>query len=489
MAQPNFFAPGSPESTALTGLVSSLYSGDGAAKRAEREAMLENRKLDRQIKLNAIAEHARKRAAEEQASRDQANWLSNMIRSRLPASADAVMEYRNAGGVVQPQPETADQPGIVGGYPMERPAGYTPDLEKLINDMAMLVPFSKALPGKTNAEQAMNARGAIQQQGLTSDMISGAIDPKIVALANAATKGTLPYKENAFGGTLDQYIGAQNQSSPMAVAKIAETTAQAAERGAHQRLYDAQRGAVLPNVTMEGPGGVTFPVSGADVSRNLTALLFPKPEAQPKPRQDYQWNKDRSAMELIPGSDTARKLRDKAKVEQQKKQILDSTIDAEIRNIDKLIGADDGSVGQHPGLRRATGPINVRLPTLFTDTANAEALIKSLQSKASISSLQTIRSTSGAVGTLTEREWPRLESMKATLQESQGTPQFIESLKEYRNELRRIKRVAAEDVAREEATASAAPPSGPPPGAATATNPSTGQRVYKDPQTGEWFPY
>jgi hypothetical protein len=119
-------------------------------------------------------------------------------------------------------------------------------------------------------------------------------------------------------------------------------------------------------------------------------------------------------------------------------KLFDASIDAELKNIDKLIGTETAPK-LHKGLANATGPITSRLPTGRTDTANAEAYIKSLQSKASINSLQAIRGTAGAIGTMTEREWPRLESMKATLQESQGTDQFIQSLKDYRAELKNMK--------------------------------------------------
>ena len=119
-------------------------------------------------------------------------------------------------------------------------------------------------------------------------------------------------------------------------------------------------------------------------------------------------------------------------------KLFDSSIDAELKNIDKLIGTED-KPKLHAGLASATGPIASRIFTGRTDTANAEAYIKSLQSKASINSLQTIRGTAGAIGTMTEREWPRLESMKATLQETQGTDQFVQSLIDYRNELKNMK--------------------------------------------------
>lgn len=147
------------------------------------------------------------------------------------------------------------------------------------------------------------------------------------------------------------------------------------------------------------------------------------------------------------------------------KALLDSTLDAEINNINKLIGDDvpDPKTGvlrkEHPGLNASVGVIASRIPTIRQDTADAEALQESLRSKASISALQTIRGTSGAIGTLTEKEWPRLEALKATLQASQGTPQFRQSLAEYRDELRRIKRLGGEIVSAE-STSQTTPASG-----------------------------
>ena len=137
-------------------------------------------------------------------------------------------------------------------------------------------------------------------------------------------------------------------------------------------------------------------------------------------------------------------------------KLFDSSIDAELKNIDKLIGTE-AAPKLHPGLSSATGPIASRLPTGRTDTANAEAYIKSLQSKASINSLQTIRGTAGAIGTMTEREWPRLESMKATLQETQGTDQFVQALKDYRDELKNMKLRSKEALTTDYSTAIGAP--------------------------------
>jgi hypothetical protein len=170
----------------------------------------------------------------------------------------------------------------------------------------------------------------------------------------------------------------------------------------------------------------------------------------PKPPKDFRWADDGS-MAVIPGSATDLKMKAAKTKDERGKALLDSTLDAEIGNIDKLIGSEEidpktgkPTVPEHPGLNASVGVIASRIPTLRQDTADAEALQDSLRSKASISSLQTIRGTAGAIGTLTEKEWPRLEALKATLQATQGTPQFRQSLKEYRTELQRVKRLGSE---------------------------------------------
>lgn len=196
-------------------------------------------------------------------------------------------------------------------------------------------------------------------------------------------------------------------------------------------------------VPLKGPGGVP---------------LKPKGD-KPKPPKDFKWNEDMTEHVLIPGSPTDLKMRAVKEKDLKNKATLDSTVDAEIRNIDQLINVPGKKDGLHPGLRAMVGPVDVLFPTLLTDTANAEALLESLQSKASISSLNTIRGTTGSIGSLTEREWPRLESMKATLQKTQGTKQFVQSLRDYKNELERLKRIGAQSVS--DTTGAVAPYAGP----------------------------
>ena len=220
-------------------------------------------------------------------------------------------------------------------------------------------------------------------------------------------------------------------------------------------IYERTASGLVP---LKGPDGMPLKPKGSEA----------------KPPKDFMWNADKTEQVVIPGSATDIKTKALKAKDFRNKALLDSSLDAEIANIDKLVNNPTGNKTKygmlHPGLKAMVGPVDSRFPTFLTDTANAEALLKSLQSKASISSLQTIRGTSGSIGSLTEKEWPRLESLKATLQETQGTEQFVQSLKEYRDELLRIKRLGAESLSDTSGAADYSGPdrrrgSEPPPGA------------------------
>jgi len=201
-------------------------------------------------------------------------------------------------------------------------------------------------------------------------------------------------------------------------------------------VFDTQTQSYIQNP--EGKTKTGTPVAVLDEESGSVVLVSPEeaigrtPGSQAeKIPKDFRKKPDGS-LEIIPGSPTDMKNKENASVGIK-------TIDAAIGNIDKLIGPV-GNLKEHPGLRSATGPIDVKTPTLFESTANAEAYIESLQAKASLEGLRTIRGQAGAIGQITEKEWPRLENLLATLQAKQGTNQFIQSLNEYREALLDVKR-------------------------------------------------
>lgn len=81
----------------------------------------------------------------------------------------------------------------------------------------------------------------------------------------------------------------------------------------------------------------------------------------------------------------------------------------------------------NPGLDNVTGWLAGRTPTFSQEGRNAQDLMDSIKSQISTAKLQSMRDasqTGGAVGQVTEREWPRLESAFAALGQSQDTETF-----------------------------------------------------------------
>ena len=186
---------------------------------------------------------------------------------------------------------------------------------------------------------------------------------------------------------------------------------------------------------------------------------------QPKPPSGFQYDQDGN-LKPIKGGPADLKIEAQRKREIDAKNAVDSQIDAEIKNIDFLIGkkstdkAGNPVYTLHPGLNAAVGSMDARFPTVFQGTADAEAAIEALQSQASIQALRDIRAGgSQSVGTITEREWPRLESYKSKLQLKQGDKQYPKSLWDYREELLRTKSDAGRAL--EQDVGAGAAPSGP----------------------------
>ena len=213
-----------------------------------------------------------------------------------------------------------------------------------------------------------------------------------------------------------------------------------------------------PPVAVVGPDGLPKFVSRVEAIRDG---MTPAAEL-PKLAKDFQWNKERTQQTLIPGSPTDMKMRSGVAKEISTAKTLNGVIQLELDNIDKIIGNESGTTQQHPGLASVLGPVDSRFPTFFTSTANAEALVDGLASKTSISSLQTIRKTAGAVGSITEREWPKFESYKAILQKTQGTKAYTDNLKDYRVFLNGVMKEAKMEVQKaQEGLAAVSPSSGP----------------------------
>lgn len=154
--------------------------------------------------------------------------------------------------------------------------------------------------------------------------------------------------------------------------------------------------------------------------------------------------------ENIPGS--AKDVKEKATAVKNKEKLatINSSIDAELRTIDQLIGSEDGKIKAASGVSSMTGTIESRLPTLRQNTADAEALHEKLKAQTSLAGLRDLRATAGSPGAITEREWPLLQQQKTAIGLAQSKEQYVKELAHYREMLRATQ--AAANAAGEESS-------------------------------------
>jgi hypothetical protein len=102
-----------------------------------------------------------------------------------------------------------------------------------------------------------------------------------------------------------------------------------------------------------------------------------------------------------------------------------------LQNIDRLIRVTSELLN-HPGLDRIVGKINQHSLLDMTDDAlNARALQSTLVKQSAVAALQAMKDASkagGAVGSVTEKEWPILEEQMAALDSAQTTKAYKTAL-------------------------------------------------------------
>jgi hypothetical protein len=100
------------------------------------------------------------------------------------------------------------------------------------------------------------------------------------------------------------------------------------------------------------------------------------------------------------------------------------------------------SLIKHPGLPKITGLMGVLPNAPGSQASDAQALLDGIKANAAIQAMNDMRAaskTGGAVGQVTEAEWPKLENSAALLAKTQGTPTFAASLSQFQTQIRSSK--------------------------------------------------
>lgn len=119
---------------------------------------------------------------------------------------------------------------------------------------------------------------------------------------------------------------------------------------------------------------------------------------------------------------------------QQSLENVNISIDNAVKQVDDLLKA--------PGLDNITGPIAGRLPSILGSSTNAQAKLDTLRSQIGVQVLTAMREaskTGGAVGNVTEKEWPILQNQYEALQQAQTSDQFRSALRGVKETLERVR--------------------------------------------------
>lgn len=130
------------------------------------------------------------------------------------------------------------------------------------------------------------------------------------------------------------------------------------------------------------------------------------------------------------------------------------------------------SLARQPGLGNVVGGLpQAYIPNVRQPSIDAQTELENLKVQISGTVLQSMRDmskTGGAVGQVTEREWPRLENMLANLDPRQGQEQFMRNLRSVQDYSRQVESALREAYEADQKVASrgagfqqAQPPQGP----------------------------
>ena len=188
--------------------------------------------------------------------------------------------------------------------------------------------------------------------------------------------------------------------------------------------------------TGQRPGPLGAPQGAPHPQQAQAPQAAPASPPQPSPAAPSPLN--------VPPKDRAKLELERPQAAFAARSVLDGMSRAEAQ-IDKLLSNQAGVSG-------ITGPYSGRLPSIKGESTNAQADLDTLKSMMSVQELQRMRDaskTGGAVGNVTEKEWPRLEAQWAALQQTQTTEEFRRKLGELRHTMRTMQtnsRKAYEDT-------------------------------------------
>lgn len=160
--------------------------------------------------------------------------------------------------------------------------------------------------------------------------------------------------------------------------------------------------------------------------------VVPTPAVPDAPQRPTTVSQENPLIKNVPPQEAQKLLTDQPNAKQAVLTI-DATIGQNVEQIDNLL--------KQKGFNSIFGTIASKTPNISEAAGNAQAAFDAVRGQAAVQALNQMRAaskTGGAVGTVTEKEWPILESQMAALAQAQSPAQMRLALKDLKATYERI---------------------------------------------------
>jgi len=239
------------------------------------------------------------------------------------------------------------------------------------------------------------------------------------------------YAQSRYGTTNFNQLPKQAQEDVLAFGQIPKAD-KALENliSAHKLVYETGTGGeVLRNaqIQYEIATGKRAP-SSQEIAGVIQATQTPTGTSV-RPEQPQQQSQ-RKAVAMVDSPSLPLQKRQELLVVKPQEMAATTSISSRMRDINDLV---DGLLKNEKGLKTATGFGGGSFSMVSgTEAANARRdleSIKSLISLAEISKMRAESKTGGAVGNMTEKEWPRFEVLSGSLEQDQTYDKVVKNLR------------------------------------------------------------
>lgn len=267
--------------------------------------------------------------------------------------------------------------------------------------------FSQRMATGQAEQRRAELEARLKGNQIIADMASSAVDQPSyeAALRSLASIGV---DVSGIPPMFDPKFVAQQKQLALTEAQRIDAELKRRELGVREGTVRVQELQALTAAERENRLAAPPRAAGGGVA-TLSAMPSVEP---PKLKQGERWNPQTQRVEIVPGSDLYNKSKKIHSADFSTLRGVEGQRNLAIQKIDKLLAPENAGAFEN-----LFGGYNAYVTSqLSGKTADLKNQLESLKSNLKTAGLQLIKTGSGgAIGQITEREWPILEGMIATL--------------------------------------------------------------------------